>query len=163
SSPPRARLKRRARDSAHPKRRRWRRAAHHPPCVAWTRPRDRRARPREVRPVIGVGLADALRRLDALLARVCDVEETRAQRLYSIDRGWDSLRATLAPVASELAFDERVPESPLCPEHGLPALVRYREAIGLAPLEADALFVLLAPYLEPRYAKLYLVLQDDVP
>jgi hypothetical protein len=113
--------------------------------------------------MIGVGLADGLRRLDGLLARVCDVEEARAQRLYTAERGWESLRATLDPVASELAFDGRVPEAPLCPEHGLPALVRYREAIGLVPLEADALFVLLAPYLEPRYARLYVVLQDDVP
>src|SRR5262249_19885608 len=35
--------------------------------------------------------------------------------------------------------------------------------IGLSSLETDALFVLLAPYLELRYAKLYLVLQDDTP
>jgi MoxR-like ATPase len=111
--------------------------------------------------VTGAGLGDALRRLDALLARVCDAEEARAKRLYTVERGWDSLRATLEPVASELAFDARVPEVPLCPEHGLPALVRYRDAIGLSSLETDAVFVLLAAYLEPRYAKLYLVLQDD--
>jgi ATPase family associated with various cellular activities (AAA)/Winged helix domain, variant len=102
-----------------------------------------------------------LRRLDALLSRVCDAEEARARRLYTKERGWDSLRATLAPPAAELAFDDRVPEAPLCPEHGLPALVRYRDTIGLASLETDVLFVLLAPFLEPRYAKLYAVLQDD--
>jgi hypothetical protein len=94
---------------------------------------------------------------------VCDAEEARAKRLYTAERGWESLRATLDPAASELAFDGRVPEAPLCPGLGLPALVRYRDAIGLSALEADALLVLLAPYLEPRYAKLYLVLQDDVP
>jgi len=113
--------------------------------------------------VITTGLADGLRRLDALLARVCDAEEARAKRLYTAERGWDSLRGTLEPPASELAFDARVPETPLCPETGLPALVRYRDAIGLTALEADALFVLLAPYIEPRYGKLYLVLQDELP
>src|SRR6266851_1236012 len=107
--------------------------------------------------MIASGLADGLRRLDVLLARVCDAEETRAKRLYTRERGWESLRATLGPIASELAFDGRVPEAPLCPELGLPPLVRYREAIGLTGLETDALFVLLAPYLEPRYTKLYLV------
>jgi hypothetical protein len=113
--------------------------------------------------MIGVGVADGLRRLDALLARVCDAEEARAQRLYTAERGWESLRATLKPVASELAFDGRVPETPLCPEEGLPALTRYREAIGLTSVETDVVFVLLAPYLEPRYTKLYVVLQDDAP
>jgi hypothetical protein len=107
------------------------------------------------------GLTDGLRRLDALLAGVCDAEERRARRLYTREKGWDSLRATLLPPAWELAFDAAVPEAPLCPEHGPPALVRYREAMGLEPVEVDALFLLLAPYLEPRYAKLYPVLQDD--
>jgi ATPase family associated with various cellular activities (AAA) len=111
--------------------------------------------------VIGIGIADALRRLDALLARVCDAEEARAKRLFAAERGWDSLRAMLDPPAAELAFDARVPEQALCPETGIPALGRYRDAIGLSSLETDVLFVLLAPYLEPRYAKLYPVLQDD--
>ncbi|HSR97010.1 MAG TPA: ATP-binding protein [Kofleriaceae bacterium] len=113
--------------------------------------------------MISTVLADALRRLDALLARVCDAEEQRARRLYTVERGWDSLRATLEPAAGELAFDARLPEAPLCPAYGPPALLRYRDAIGLSAVETDALFVLLAPYLEPRYSKLYLVLQDDVP
>ena len=109
------------------------------------------------------GVADSLRRLDALLARVCDAEEVRAARLYTVERGWDSLRATLDPIASELAFDARVPEGPLVPEHGPPSLLRYRDTLGLSAVETDALFVLLAPYLEPRYGKLYLALQDDGP
>jgi MoxR-like ATPase len=113
--------------------------------------------------MIGVAWSDGLRRLDALLARVCDAEEARAKRLYTAERGWESLRHTLDPPALELAFDARVPETPLCPERGVPALVRYRHALGLESLESDALFVLLAPYLEPRYSKLYLVLQDDAP
>ncbi len=110
-------------------------------------------------------IPDALRRLDALLARVCDAEETRAKRMYPVERGWESLRATLEPATAELAYDPRVPETPLCVpgQSGLPGLEHYRAALGLSTVEADALFVLLAPYLEPRYAKLYIVLQDDLP
>jgi len=111
--------------------------------------------------VIVGGLADALRRLDALLARVCDAEEARAARLYTVDKGWDSLRASLRPSADLLAFDARVPEAVLAPPGSIPALTRLADAIGLTPLETDVVVLLLAPYLEPRYGKLYAVLQDD--
>ncbi len=111
--------------------------------------------------MIAGGLSDALRRLDVLLARVCDAEEARAKRLYTVEKGWDSLRASLLPAAGLLAFDSAVPEAPLAPPGTMPALTRLVDAIGLAAIEADALVVLIAPVLEPRYGKLYAVLQDD--
>jgi hypothetical protein len=106
-------------------------------------------------------LAAALRALDARLAQVCDVEEARAQRMSVADRGWDSLRAALDADASELAYSKHLSEAPLCPSHGPIELLRARKELGLDALDLDALLVLLAPHVEPRYARIYAALQDE--
>jgi DNA polymerase III delta prime subunit len=111
--------------------------------------------------VIEGDVAEALRALDARLAQVCDVEEARAQRMSGAERGWDSLRAALAPPAAELAYAPALDEAALCPAHGPSALVRARRELGLDALELDALVILLAPHVEPRYARVYTALQDD--
>ncbi len=111
--------------------------------------------------VIEGDVAEALRALDALLLRVCDVEERRAEAMRGAERGWDSLRAALRPGAAELAYSVELDERPLCPPHGPAALVRARHSLGLDELEMDVLIVLLAAHLEPRYGRVYGALQDD--
>ncbi|APR75673.1 Cell division protein FtsH [Minicystis rosea] len=63
------------------------------------------------------------------------------------------------PSAAELAYDEE-PGPPLLPA-GNHALRRAHEELGLDPVEAEALLVLLAAHLEPRYRALYAVLSDN--
>lgn len=103
----------------------------------------------------------ALVALDQRLLRVCALEESRAERMKSADRGWDSLRAALRPPADELAYDREDDARPLWPVHGPAALVRARRVLGVDALEADVLLVLLAPHVEPRYLRVLVALQDD--
>jgi MoxR-like ATPase len=112
--------------------------------------------------MIEAAMGEALARLDKLLVRVCDAEEARAERLRAdAPAGWDSVRHTVSVPAAQLAFSAEVPESPLVPAVGLPAFYRARRAFALDQVEEEALLLLLAAHLEPRYLRLYAILQDD--
>jgi AAA+ superfamily predicted ATPase len=112
--------------------------------------------------MIEAALGEALARLDKLLSWVCDAEEARSERLRAESQtGWESVRGTLRAPASELLFSSDAPESPLVPGVGLPAFYRARRAFRLDPVEQEVLLLLLAPYLEPRYQRLFAILQDD--
>jgi AAA+ superfamily predicted ATPase len=107
-------------------------------------------------------LTEALRRLDARLLAVCDAEERRAGKLAGDGRaGWDGVRNLIRPSVDDLLdsgsrFDDRLlPESPH-PLH------RIASVLKLDVCEAEALIVMIAPHLEPRYQSLYAVLQDDL-
>ncbi len=106
-------------------------------------------------------LTAALAALDAWLVQVCSREEARARRLAPGGAsGWAVVQALAEPSSGELAFDDAEPPE-LIPagEHPLPAA---RAAFHLAPVEAEALLVLLSLHLEPRYRALYAVLQDNL-
>jgi len=106
-------------------------------------------------------LTEALLRLDAWLAEVCTREEARAKRLSPAQgTGWSAVRAMAQPTAASLAFDD-TPAPELVPEGDHP-LSAARAALHLETVEAEALLVLLAPHVEPRYRALYGVLQDNL-
>ncbi|MES2639530.1 MAG: ATP-binding protein [Myxococcota bacterium] len=100
-----------------------------------------------------MNLAVATEALDRWLERVCDAERRRAERLHDgVQAGWDAVRAQLAPALDTLAEE---------PSAALPlpdAIAR----LPLAPLDREVLWILLAPWLEPRYGAVYRVLQDDL-
>ncbi|MFO1026450.1 MAG: ATP-binding protein [Acetobacteraceae bacterium] len=107
-------------------------------------------------------LTEALRRLDERLLAVCDAEERRAAKLTGDGRtGWDGVRNMIRPTVDDLlntgsSFEERLlPDEP----H---ALHRIGAELKLDACEAEALVVMIAPHLEPRYQSLYAVLQDDL-
>lgn len=107
-------------------------------------------------------LTEALRRLDARLLAVCDAEERRAGKLAGDGRGgWDGVRNLIRPSVDDLLdagsrFDEG-----LLPDLPHP-LHRIAYELKLDVCEAEALIVMIAPHLEPRYQSLYAVLQDDL-
>jgi hypothetical protein len=111
-------------------------------------------------------LCDALARLDGWLLEVCNREELRSQRLTPRGvAGWDAVRALTRPAVTDLLFDEGGSEpgllAPLtgAAEH---PLARVTQALGLSPVSAEVLLVLLAPHVEPRYRSVYGVLQDNL-
>ncbi|WP_298460236.1 ATP-binding protein [uncultured Cellulomonas sp.] len=105
-------------------------------------------------------LADALGRLDARLLRACELEEHRSTLLAGDGRpGWAGVRNLAAPTVDDLVPSGPVPDA-LVPG-GHPVLDRLRATV-LDDVGCDALLVLLAPHVEPRYASLYAVLQDDL-
>jgi AAA+ superfamily predicted ATPase len=106
-------------------------------------------------------LSEALARLDAWLVEVCAREEARARRLAPGGAGgWSAVQAMARPPAAELALDDEPPPA-LIPE-GDHALTRARDGLALSAAETEALLVLLAPHVEPRYRALYGVLQDNL-
>lgn len=107
-------------------------------------------------------LAEALGRLDALLIRVCHLEELRAERLRGDkETGWEAVRQTVRAPTTELAFSADLPETPLLGPAAPPPFARARAAFGLTQVEEEVLLLLLAAHLEPRYPRLFAVLQDD--
>ncbi|RKI74388.1 AAA family ATPase [Corallococcus sp. AB049A] len=105
---------------------------------------------------------ETLRRLDALLVQVCDLEEARAAKLRGEQEGgWDAVRSTVRPSTSELAFSTVLPETPLLGASPPLPFARLRASLGLDCVEEEALLVLLATWLEPRYGRLFAVLQDE--
>jgi hypothetical protein len=107
-------------------------------------------------------LHEALRRLDRWLLWVCDAEEQRAQLLAGDGKsGWEGVRNLIRPEAARLLFVDTPDEFPLLPA-GDHAWQRLGKALALEPCELEALLVILAAYLEPRYQALYAVLQDNL-
>jgi hypothetical protein len=112
--------------------------------------------------MIEAALAEALARLDKLLVWVCDAEEARAERLRAqAQAGWESVRSSIRVPAAELAYSPGVPETPLVPAAGLATFYRARRAFHLEQVEDEALLLLLSAHLEPRYGRLFAILQDD--
>jgi hypothetical protein len=106
-------------------------------------------------------LTEALSRLDAWLLEVCEHEEARARKLAPKGgSGWESVRDLARPASAELMFCG-APAEPLVPPGEHP-LRRAQQALGLTPVEAEALLVLLSVHIEPRYRALYAVLQDNL-
>jgi MoxR-like ATPase len=106
-------------------------------------------------------LTKALSQLDAWLVEVCKREATRAGRLAGpSEDGWDSVQAMARPAAGDLAFDEEEPPA-LLPDEAHP-IRSVSEAFGLSAAESEALLVLLAPHVEPRYRGVYGVIQDNM-
>lgn len=107
-------------------------------------------------------LIEALGRLDEWLIEVTRREEQRAGKLVAAESsGWAGVRALARPGFVDLALDDPSASQPeLIPEGDHP-LGRAQAVLGLEPPLAEALLVLLAPHLEPRYRALYAVLQDD--
>lgn len=106
-------------------------------------------------------LAEALRRLDARLLEVCDLEERRAALLAGDGRrGWDGVRNLVRPAVGDLEVSETSGE-PLLPDDDS-VFRRAGKALALDECELEALLVVLAPYIEPRYSSIYAVLQDDL-
>ncbi|MGE6761900.1 AAA family ATPase [Corallococcus interemptor] len=105
---------------------------------------------------------ETLRRLDALLVQVCDLEEARAAKLRGEQEGgWDAVRSTVRPSTSDLVFSTALPETPLLGASPPLPFARLRASLGLDCVEEEALLVLLATWLEPRYGRLFAVLQDE--
>lgn len=105
-------------------------------------------------------LLAALAALDARLVAACEAEERRATLLTGPDpSGWAGVRNLALPRVTALAGEP--PTGPLVP-HGHPVLDRLRRDAHLDDVDVDVLLVLLAPHVEPRYAALYAVLQDDL-
>lgn len=105
-------------------------------------------------------LLEALRRLDARLLAVIDEEESRSRLLAPEGAaGWDGLRDLVRPGVASLA-PPSVPWVPLVPL-GDSALRRLGAALSLADAELEAVLVLLAGHLEPRYQAAYGLLADD--
>ncbi|RYZ43624.1 MAG: AAA family ATPase [Myxococcaceae bacterium] len=105
---------------------------------------------------------ETLQRLDALLVQVCDLEEARASKLRGEEEGgWDAVRATVRTPSAELAFSTTLAETPLLGVSPPLPFARLRASLRLEAVEEEALLVLLAAHLEPRYARLFAVLQDD--
>jgi AAA+ superfamily predicted ATPase len=93
--------------------------------------------------------------------QVCDTEERRAHLLAG-DRsgGWAGVRNLVRPDATTLLFAAQAPAPRLIPPGGH-GFSRLAEGIGLPDYEVEALLVVLAAYVEPRYQSLYAVLQDN--
>jgi MoxR-like ATPase len=107
-------------------------------------------------------LSEALRRLDARLLAVCDAEERRASMLAGDGRGgWDGVRNLARPSTAELLGSGDNFTETLLPANSHP-LHRIGAALGLDVCELEAMIIVLAAYLEPRYQSLYAVLQDDL-
>src|SRR5262245_56145919 len=107
-------------------------------------------------------LSEALQRLDQWLLCVCDEEERRATLLAGDGRsGWEGVRNLVRPAAARLVFLDEPKVCPLLPP-GDHALHRIGRALGFATCELEALLVVLATYIEPRYQALYAVLQDNL-
>ena len=107
-------------------------------------------------------LIEALGRLDDWLIEVTLREERRAGKLVAGESsGWAGVRALARPGFAELALDPASAAQPDLIPDGEHALGRARAVLGLEAPLAEALLVLLAPHLEPRYRALYAVLQDD--
>ncbi|RKH07366.1 AAA family ATPase [Corallococcus carmarthensis] len=105
---------------------------------------------------------ETLRRLDALLVQVCDLEEARASKLRGEqESGWDAVRTTVRPSTAELAFSTALAETPLLGASPPLPFARLRASLRVDPVEEEALLLLLATYLEPRYPRLFAVLQDE--
>jgi hypothetical protein len=114
-------------------------------------------------------LLAAFGRLDAWLLEVCSREEARAARLApGGSAGWAGVKALARPSVASLAFDDEraTPRDPdLLSADATGAsdpLLLARRAFALDVVETEALLVLLAPHLEPRYRALYGVLQDNL-
>ena len=106
-------------------------------------------------------LTEALRRLDARLVRVCDLEEQRAVMLTGDGRhGWEGVRNLARPAVGELVVGDLAGE-PLLPGDDS-VLRRVGKALELGESELEAILVTLAPHVEPRYSSIYAVLQDDL-
>jgi hypothetical protein len=107
-------------------------------------------------------LTEALQRLDQWLLCICDAEERRATLLAGDgSSGWEGVRNLVRPAAAQLVFFDESKAFPLLPS-GPHALHRIGKALGLETCELEALLVVLAPYIEPRYQSLYAVLQDNL-
>ncbi|QAT84726.1 AAA ATPase2C central domain protein [Corallococcus coralloides] len=105
---------------------------------------------------------ETLRRLDALLVQVCDLEEARASKLRGEqEAGWDAVRTTVRPSTAELAFSSALAETPLLGASPPLPFARLRASLRVDPVEEEALLLLLATWLEPRYSRLFAVLQDE--
>ncbi|MHA7630337.1 AAA family ATPase [Corallococcus sp. M7] len=105
---------------------------------------------------------ETLRRLDALLVQVCDLEEARASKLRGEqEAGWDAVRTTVRPSTAELAFSSALAETPLLGASPPLPFARLRASLRLDTVEEEALLLLLATWLEPRYSRLFAVLQDE--
>jgi hypothetical protein len=100
----------------------------------------------------------ALRGLDARLQHVCRAEEARAARLLGPGgAGWEGVRSLLTTPLDALLYDEdRVPP-PLVEDGPLRGVA---DALGLPPIAADLLLVLLAPHVDTRYRTVLGVIQD---
>jgi ATPase family associated with various cellular activities (AAA) len=106
-------------------------------------------------------LGEALRRLDARLLDACDLEEQRAVLLAGDGRpGWDGVRNLARPAVGDLAAAGPAVE-PLLPADDS-VFRRVGKALGMDECELEALLVVLAPHVEPRYSAIYAVLQDDL-
>ncbi|HEX2064905.1 MAG TPA: ATP-binding protein [Acidimicrobiales bacterium] len=106
-------------------------------------------------------LAEALRRLDARLLLACDQEERRSTLLAGSGRsGWEGVRNLVRPSVGDLVPDEGTAE-PLLPGDDS-VFRRVGKALALEECELEALLVVLAPHVEPRYSSVYAVLQDDL-
>ncbi|NRD44032.1 AAA family ATPase [Corallococcus exiguus] len=105
---------------------------------------------------------ETLRRLDALLVQVCDLEEARASKLRGEqENGWDAVRTTVRPSTAELAFSSALAETPLLGTSPPLPFARLRASLRVDTVEEEALLLLLATWLEPRYSRLFAVLQDE--
>lgn len=106
--------------------------------------------------------AETLGRLDTLLVQICHLEEARASKLRGEEEGgWDAVRTTVRAPVSELAFTASLPEAPLLGTSPPLPFARLRASLRLEAVEEEALLLLLAAHLEPRYPRLFAVLQDD--
>lgn len=107
-------------------------------------------------------LIEALSRLDTWLLKVCDAEEQRALALAGDGSvSWAGVRNLVRPTMTSLIYLDP-PESPDLIPPGDHPLHRLAEAFTLQPCEAEALLVVLAAYIEPRYQALYAVLHDNL-
>ncbi len=106
-------------------------------------------------------LIEALLRLDRWLLALCDAEELRASRSVE-GGGWEAVKL-LARVGELDAPWVRGDAPELWPDLAGPhPVARFGRALGLHAWEVEALVVLLAPWIDPRYTTLYAVLQEDL-
>ena len=107
-------------------------------------------------------LQEALQRLDHWLLLICDEEERRARLLAGDGTGgWDGVRNLVRPETAQLAFFSKPVEAGLLPS-GNHVFDRIGRVLNLHPCEVEALLVVFAAHLEPRYQSLYAVLQDNL-
>lgn len=106
-------------------------------------------------------LTAALERLDGRLLAVCDAEERRAALLAGDGRGgWDGVKNLARPSLTALSGSVDMTE-PLLSDDSHP-LNDIKETLRLEDCEIEAVLVVFAGFLEPRYQSLYAVLQDDL-
>jgi len=111
--------------------------------------------------VIAPFLTEAFARLDRWLEQVCEREDERSRKMSQPGAtGWSAVQAMLAPPVSEVAFFG-APAPDLLPSGEHP-LLRARDALALPPASAEALLVLLAPHVDPRYRAVFAVMQDNL-